>query len=162
MKRLLTSLLALVLLSTAAFAAKSLDEKNITKMLDEVKIAKEHKNIKSMKRHFLANTSVSLTNQNIEESKTTRLNFSEYKRHLNKKWKKVQNNLIEVKERKFNIDANGKSALVKTTLVQTLEVTGVKTEVTVYETTGIKLIKGKIYINYYSSRTMLNTAMRVN
>jgi len=162
MKRLLVSILTLVLLSTTAFAAKALDEKNITKMLDEVKIAKEHKNIKSMKRHFLATTSVSLTDQNIEESKTTRLNFSEYKRHLIRKWKKVQNNLIEIKERKFDINPNGKSALVKTTLVQTLEVAGVKTETTVYETTGIKLIKGKIYINYYSSRTMLNTAIRVN
>lgn len=162
MKRLLTSLLALVLLSTAAFAAKTLDEKNITKMLDEVKIAKEHKNIKSMKRHFLANTSVSLTAQNIDDSKTTRLNFSEYKRHLSKKWKKVQSNLIEVKERKFDINEKGNGALVKTTLVQTVEVAGVKTETTVYETTGIKLIKGKIYINYYSSRTMLNTAMQVN
>ena len=162
MKILLTTFLALLLLSTTAFAAKTLNEKNVTKMLDEVKIAKEHKNIKSMKRHFLANTSVSLTNQDIEDSKTTRLNFSEYKRHLSKKWKKVQNNLIEIKERKFDISADGKSALVKTTLVQTIEIAGVKTETTVYETTGIKLIRGKIYINYYSSRTMLNTAMRVN
>ena len=162
MKILLTNILTLLLLTTSAFAAKTLDEKNISKMLDEVKIAKEHKNIKSMKRHFLANTSVSLTKQDIDDSKTTRLNFSEFKRHLSKKWKKVQNNLIEVKERKFDISADGKSALVKTTLVQTVEIAGVKTETTVYETTGIKLIRGKIYINYYSSRTMLNTALRVN
>jgi len=162
MKKLLSTFLTLALFSTMAFGAKALDEKNITKMLDEVKIAKEHKNIKSMKRHFLATTSVSLTDQDIDDSKTTRLNFSEYKRYLSKKWKKVQNNLIEIKERKFDISADGKSALVKTTLVQTLEVAGVKTETTIYETTGVKLIRGKIYINYYSARKMLNTSMRVN
>ena len=161
-KTLLISFLALVLLSVSAFGAKTLNEKNISKMLDEVKIAKEHKNINSMKKHFLSRTSVSLTDQNINESKTTRLSFNEYKRHLSKKWKKVQSNLIEVKERKFDIAANGKSALVKTTQVQTLEVTGIKIETTVYETTGISLIKGKIYINYLSSRTMLNTSLQVN
>lgn len=162
MKLLLTTILSLLILSTCAFGAKSLTEENVTKMLDEVKIAKEHKNLASMKRHFLATTSVSLTAQGIEDSKTTRLNFSEYKRHLARKWKKIQSNLIEVKERKFDINANGKSVLVKTTLVQTLEVEGVKTETTIYETTGVKLIRGKIYIDYYSSRTMLHTAMKVN
>jgi len=161
-KTLLASLLFLVLFSLNAFGAKTLSEKNISKMLDEVKIAKEHKNIKSMQRHFLAQTSVSLTDQNINGSKTTRLDFYEYKRHLSKKWKKVQSNLIEVQERKFDIASNGRSALVKTTQVQTLEVEGIKVQTTIYETTGISLIKGKIYINYYSSRTMLNTAMQVN
>jgi hypothetical protein len=67
-----------------------------------------------------------------------------------------------VKERSFSIDPSGKSALVKTTLVQTLEVNGIKTAMTIYETTGLKLVKGKIYINYYSARNMLNTAIRVN
>jgi len=162
MKKLLLGLVALAILNTSLFAAKSLTEENITKMLDKVKIAKEHKNIKSMKRHFLARTSVNLTNQNIDETKTLRLTFNEYKRHLSKKWKHVQSNLIEVKERKFNIESNGKSALVKTTLVQTIEIKGIKTETTVYETTAISLIKGKIYINYYSSRNMLNTSMQVN
>ncbi len=159
--KLLTTLLAL-LLSTQLFAAKALDEKNITKMLDEIKIAKEHKNIKSMQKHFLSRTSVSLTDQNIETSKTMRLTFNEYKNHLLKKWKKLQSNLIEVQERSFSIEADGKSALVKTTLMQTEEVDGIKTKTTIYETTGIKLVKGKVYINYYSARKMLNTAMRVN
>ena len=159
MKLLLTTLL---LLSVNLFAAASLDEKNITKMLDEVKVAKEHKNLKAMKKHFLSRTPVSLTKQEIDDSKTTRYTFNEYKRHLAKKWKKVESNLIETKERSFNIDTNGKGALVKTTLVQTLEIEGVKTAVTIYETTGIKLVKGKIYINYYSARIMMNTAMRVN
>mgnify|MGYP005664089603 CR=1 FL=1 len=151
-----------LLLSTNAFAAKALDEKNISKTLDAVKIAKEHKNIRAMQRHFLGRTSVSLTDQDIESSKTKRLNFNEYKRYLSKKWKKMASNLIEVKERSFNIDPSGKSALVKTTLVQTVEVEGIKTETTIYETTGVKLIKGKVYIDYYSARKMLNTSMRVN
>ncbi len=159
MKLLLT---ALLLLSVNLFAVSQLDETNISKMLDEVKVAKEHKNLRAMKKHFLSRTPVSLTRQEIESSKTTRYTFNEYKRHLAKKWKKVENNLIEIKERSFNIDSNGKGALVKTTLVQTLEVEGVKTAVTIYETTGIKLLKGKIYINYYSARIMMNTAMRVN
>lgn len=162
MKKLLTAILTLALLSVAAFGAKKLDEKNVSKMLDEVKIAKEHMNLNSMKRHFLSRTSVSLTNQNIDDSKTTRLDFNQYKRHLKKTWKKLKSNLIEVKERKFDIADNGRSALVKTTYVQTLEKDGVKIETTVYETTGISLIKGKIYINYLSSRKMLNTSMRVN
>jgi len=159
MKLLLTTLL---LLSVNLFAASKLDETNISKMLDEVKVAKEHKNLRAMKKHFLSRTPVSLTKQEIETSKTKRFTFNEYKRHLSKKWKKVESNLIETKERSFNIDTNGKGALVKTTLVQTLEIEGVKTAVTIYETTGIKLVKGKIYINYYSARVMMNTAMRVN
>jgi len=159
MKLLLTVLL---LLSTNLFAASKLDEKNITKMLDSVKIAKEHENIKAMRKHFLSRTSVSLTKQGINDSDTTRLTFSEYTRHLTKKWKKTTNNLIEITNRQFNIEADGKSALVKTTMVQTLEVDGVKTAITVYETSGVKLVKGKIYINYYSARFMLNTAMKVN
>jgi hypothetical protein len=162
MKLLLKTFLSLLLLSSASFAAKSLTEKNITKVLDNVKIAKEHRSVKAMKNYFLARTSISLTDQNIETSDTTRLTFDEYKRHLSKKWKNVQSNLIEIQERSFNIDPNGKSALVKTTLVQTLEVNGIKTAMTIYETTGLKLVKGKIYINYYSARNMLNTAMRVN
>lgn len=162
MKKLLLALTMFILLSTSAFGAKTLTEKNIAKMLDEVKIAKEHKSIKTMKRHFLSRTSVSLTDQNIDETNTVRYTFNEYKRHLVKSWKKVQSNLIEVKDRKFNIDKNGKSALVKTTLVQTIEIEGIKTETTIYETTAISLIKGKIYINYYSARKMLNTSMRVN
>ena len=160
---LLITILTLMLLQSNVFAlAKTLNEKNISKMLDEVKIAKEHKNINSMKRHFLNRASVSLTDQNIDDSKTVRYTFGEYKRHLSKKWKKIQSNLIETKERKFNIAADGKSALVKTTLVQTVEVEGVKVETTVYETTGISLIKGKIYVNYYSARKMLNTSLQVN
>jgi len=159
MKLLLTVLL---LLSTNLFAASKLDEKNITKMLDSVKIAKEHENIKAMRKHFLSRTSVSLTKQGINDSDTTRLTFSEYTRHLTKKWKKTTNNLIEITNRQFNIEADGKSALVKTTMVQTLEVDGVKTAITIYETSGVKLVKGKIYINYYSARFMLNTAMKVN
>jgi len=159
MKLLLT---ALLLLSVNLFAASKLDETNITKMLDAVKVAKEHKNLKAMKRHFLSRTPVSLTKQEIDDSKTVRYTFNEYKRHLARKWKKVESNLIETKERSFNIDSNGKGALVKTTLVQTLEIEGIKTAVTIYETTGVKLVKGKIYINYYSARIMMNTAMRVN
>jgi hypothetical protein len=162
MKLLLKTFLSLLLLSSVSFAAKALTEENITKVLDNVKIAKEHKNIKVMKNYFLARTSVSLTDQNIETSDTTRLTFDQYKRHLSKKWKNVQSNLIEIKERSFSIDPNGKSALVKTTLEQTIEVNGVKTAMTIYETTGLKLIRGKVYINYYSVRNMLNTAMRVN
>lgn len=162
MKLLLRAFLSLLLLSSASFAAKSLTEENITKVLDNVKIAREHKKIKAMKNYFLSRTSISLTDQDIETSDTTRLSFDQYKRYLSKKWKNVQSNLIEVKERSFSIDPNGKSALVKTTLVQTLEVNGVKTAMTIYETTGLKLVNGKIYINYYSARNMLNTAMRVN
>lgn len=162
MKLLLRAFLSLLLLSSASFAAKSLTEENITKVLDNVKIAREHKKINAMKNYFLARTSVSLTDQDIETSETTRLSFDQYKRHLGKKWKNVQSNLIEIKERSFSIDPNGKSALVKTTLVQTLEVNGIKTAMTIYETTGLKLVKGKPYINYYSARNMLNTAMRVN
>jgi len=160
-KTLFVSILTLIL-STSLFAAKKLDEKNISKMLDEVKIAKEHKSIKAMKKHFLSRTSVSLTEQNIDETNTKRLTFNEYKRYLSKYWKGVQSNLIEVKERNFDIDAKGKSALVKSTYVQTVEIKGVKTETTLYETTGISLIKGKIYINYFSARKMLNTSLRVN
>ena len=160
-KMLFTSIMTLVL-STGLFAAKTLDEENITKMLDAVKIAKEHKNINSMKKHFLSRTPVSLTEQNIEDTDTKRLSFNEYKRHLSQYWKKVQTNLIEVKERKFDISDNAKSALVKSTYVQTVEIKGVKVETTIYETTGISLIKGKIYINYFSSRKMLNTSLRVN
>ena len=162
MKLLLKIFLSLLLLASTSFAAKTLTEENITKVLDNVKIAKEHKSIKVMKNYFLSRTSVSLTDQNIETSDTTRLTFDEYKRYLSKKWKHVQSNLIEIKERNFSIDPNGKSALVKTTLVQTVEVDGIKTAMTIYETTGLKLVKGKIYINYYSARNMLNTAMRVN
>jgi len=162
MKLLLKIFLSLLLLASTSFAAKTLTEENITKVLDNVKIAKEHKSIKVMKNYFLSRTSVSLTDQNIETSDTTRLTFDEYKRYLSKKWKHVQSNLIEIKERNFSIDPNGKSALVKTTLVQTVEVDGIKTAIPVYETTGLKLVKGKIYINYYSARNMLNTAMRVN
>lgn len=162
MKKLLTVILTLSLLSVAAFGAKKLDEKNISKMLDEVNIAREHMNLNAMRKHFLSRTSVSLTDQDINDSKTTRLDFNQYKRHLSKKWKKLKSNLIETKERKFDIAENGKSALVKTTLVQTLEKDGIKIETTVYETTGISLIKGKIYINYFSSRKMLNTSMQVN
>ncbi len=162
MKKLLTAILALTLFSLAAFGAKTLDEKNISKMLDEVKIAREHMSIKAMSKHFLARTSVSLTDTDIDDSNTIRLDFNQYKRHLSKQWKKLKSNLIEIKERKFDISENGKSALVKTTLVQTVEQDGIKTETTVYETTGISLIRGKIYINYFSSRKMLNTSMRVN
>ena len=162
MKLLLRAFLSILLLSSASFAAKSLTEENITKVLDNVKIAREHKKLKVMKNYFLSRTSISLTDQNIETSDTTRLSFDQYKRYLSKKWKHVQSNLIEIKERSFSIDTNGKSALVKTTLVQTVEVNGIKTAMTIYETTGLKLVKGKIYINYYSARNMLNTAMRVN
>ncbi len=162
MKLLLKIFLSLLLLSSASFAAKSLTEKNITKVLDSVKIAKEHKSLKAMKNYFLSRTSVSITDQDIETSETTRLSFDEYKRYLSKRWKNMQSNLIEIRERSFNIDPDGKSALVKTTLVQTVEVNGVKTAMTIYETTGLKLVKGKIYINYYSARNMLNTAIRVN
>jgi len=159
MKLLLT---ALLLLSVNLFAASKLDQTNINKVLDAVKVAKEHKNLKAMKKYFLSRTSVSITKQEIEDSSTTRYTFNEYKRHLAKKWKKVESNLIEIKERSFNIEDNGKSALVKTTLVQTVEVEGIKTAVTIYETTAIKLLKGKIYISYYSARVMMDTAMRVN
>ena len=162
MKLLLKLFFSLLLLALPSFAAKTLTEENITKVLDSVKIAKEHKSIKGMKNYFLSRTSISLTDQDIETSDTTRLSFDQYKRHLSKKWKNVQSNLIEVKERSFSIDPNGKSALVKTTIVQTIEVKGVKTAMTIYETTGLKLVKGKVYINYYSARNMLNTAMRVN
>jgi len=151
-----------LVLTTGLFAAKSLDEKNIAKMLDEVKIAKEHKNINSMKKHFLSRTSISLTEQNIDDTDTKRLTFNEYKRYLSKYWKQVQSNLIEVKDRKMDIADNGKSALVKSTYVQTVEIKGTKIETTIYETTGISLIKGKIYINYFSSRKMLNTSLQVN
>ena len=161
MRLLLLTLLALSF-STNIFAAKALTETNIAKMLDAVKIAKEHKNIKAMKKHFLGRTSVSLTDQDIESSHTQRLTFNEYKRYLSKSWKHMQSNLIEVKERSFTIQTNKRSALVKTTLVQTIEVNGIKTETTIYETTGVKLIKGKIYIDYYSARKMLNTSLRVN
>ena len=160
-KTLFVGIMTLVL-STGLFAAKTLDAKNIAKMLDEVKIAKEHKNINSMKKHFLSRTSVSLTEQDIEETKTQRLTFNEYKRYLSRYWKTVQSNLIEVKERKIDISDNGKSALVKSTFVQTVEIKGVKIETTIYETTGISLIKGKIYINYFSARKMLNTSLQVN
>jgi hypothetical protein len=85
MKLLLKTFLSLLLLSSVSFAAKALTEENITKVLDNVKIAKEHKNIKVMKNYFLARTSVSLTDQNIETSDTTRLTFDQYKRHLSKK-----------------------------------------------------------------------------
>jgi hypothetical protein len=162
MKLLLKLFFSLLLLASPSFAAKTLTEENITKVLDSVKIAKEHKSIKGMKNYFLSRTSISLTDQDIETSDTTRLSFDQYKRHLSKKWKNVQSNLIEVKERSFSIDPNGKSALVKTTIVQTVEVKGIKTAMTIYETTGLKLVKGKVYINYYSARNMLNTAMRVN
>ncbi len=162
MKLLLTTLLSLMMITATAFGAKKLDEKNISNLLDNVKIAKEHMNIKAMQKHFLSRASVSITQQNIESSDTQRFTLNEYARHLSKKWKDTKSNLIEVKDRKFNIDPDGKSALVKTTLVQTVEVNGVKTATTVYETTGVKLIKGKIYINYYSARIMLNTALRVN
>ena len=162
MRLLLTAVFSLLMITTTAFGAKKLDEENITKTLDSVKIAKEHMNIGAMRKHFLSRTSVSLTKQDIETSDTQRFTLNEYTRYLSKKWKKAKSNLIEVQDRKFNIDPDGKSALVKTTLVQTLEVNGVKTATTVYETTGIKLIKGKVYINYYSARYMLNTAMRVN
>lgn len=160
-KTLFVCIITLVL-STSLFAAKTLDIKNITKMLDEVKIAKEHKNINAMKKHFLSRTSVSLTEQNIDETNTKRLTFNEYKRYLSSYWKSVQSNLIEVKERKLDIAENGKSALVKSTYAQTVEIKGVKIETTIYETTGISLIKGKIYINYFSTRKMLNTSLRVN
>jgi len=162
MKLLLQLFFSLLLLASPSFAAKALTEENITKVLDSVKIAREHKSVKVMKNYFLSRTSISLTDQDIETSDTTRLSFDQYKRYLSKKWKNVQSNLIEVKERSFNIDPNGKSALVKTTLVQTVEANGIKTAMTIYETTGLKLIKGKVYINYYSARNMRNTAMRVN
>jgi len=141
-KLFFSSLMALFL-STSLFAAKSLNEKNISKMLDQVKIAKEHKNISAMKKHFLSRTPVSLTNQNIEETNTKRLSFNEYKRHLSQYWKQVQSNLIEVKERNMDIANNAKSALVKSTYIQTVEIKGVKIKTTIYETTGISLIKGK-------------------
>ena len=160
--RLLILTLFTLFLSTNLFAVKKLDETNISKMLDAVKIAKEHKNIKAMQKHFLGRTPVSITTQDIETSNTKRLTFNEYKRDLRASWKKVQSNLIEVKERSFNIEKDGKSALIRTTLLQTIEIDGVKTETTMYETTGIVLIKGKIFINYYSSRKMLNTSLRVN
>ena len=160
--KLLVIAFCTLLLSTNLFAVAKLDETNISKMLDAVKIAKEHKNINAMQKHFLSRTPVSLTSQDIEESDTKRLTFNEYKRHLANEWKDVQSNLIEVKERSFDISADGKSALVRTTLIQTVEIKGVKTETTIYETTGIALIKGKIYINYYSARKMLNTSLRVN
>lgn len=160
--RLLTVALFTLLLSTGLFAAKTLDEKNITKTLDAVKIAREHMSIKAMQKHFLGRTSVSLTEQNIDDSTTKRLTFNEYKRSLSNLWKKTKSNLIEVQERSFDIKEDGKSALVRSTLIQTIEINGVKTKTTIYETAGIILIKGKIYINYISARKMLNTSMRVN
>ena len=161
MKILVLTLLTLVL-NTSIFAAKTLNEKNISKMLDAVKIAKEHKNIKAMQKHFLQRTSVSLTEQNINDSTTKRLTFNEYKRYLTATWRKMDSNLLEVQERGFKIEKDGKSALVKTTLTQTIDKNGVKTKTTIYATTGIKLVKGKIYINYYSARKMLNTSIQVN
>jgi len=161
MKILVLTLLTLVL-NTSIFAAKTLNEKNISKMLDAVKIAKEHKNIKAMQKHFLQRTSVSLTEQNINDSTTKRLTFNEYKRYLIATWRKMDSNLLEVQERDFKIEKDGKSALVKTTLTQTIDKNGVKTKTTIYATTGIKLVKGKIYINYYSARKMLNTSIQVN
>ena len=162
MKLLLILLSTLMMLSLNLNAASKLTEANINKTLDAIKVAKEHKNMKAMTRHFLSRTSVSLTDQTIDDSHTTRFTFNGYKRYLAKKWKKVKTNLIEVKERKIDIEANGRAALVKTTIVQTLEVAGVKTATTVYETIGLRLIKGKVYVNYYSARIMLNTAMKVN
>lgn len=160
--KLLNAFLLIFLLSSNLFAAKKLDEKNISKTLDSVNIAKEHKKLKAMIKHFFSRTAVSITQQDIETAQTTRYSFYEYKNHLSKKWKTVQSNKFEVKERKFKIEPDGKSALVNTTLVQTIEINGAKIASTVYETTGIKLYKGKVYINYYSSRTMLNTSLRVN
>ncbi len=160
--RLLLLILCALFLSTDLFAAKKLDEENITKLLDAIKIAKEHKNIKAMQKHFLSRASVSLTDQNIDDSETKRLTFNEYKHYLSNLWKNVQSNLIEVQERSFNIEEDGKSALVRTTIIQTIEIDGVKTKTTIYETAGISLIKGKTYINYYSARKMLNTSLRVN
>lgn len=160
--KLLNLFLLLFLLNTSLFAAKTLNEKNISKTLDSVNIAKEHKNLKAMSKHYLSHTTVSLTDQDIESVKTERFTFNEYKRYLSKKWKSVQSNKIEVKERNFAIEPDGKSALVNTTLVQTVEIDGVKIASTVYETIAVKLYKGKVYINYYSSRTMLNTSLRVN
>lgn len=162
MKTLFTALLTLALFSANLSAMKTMDEKSITKVLESVKIAKEHRNINALKKYFLSRASISLTDQDIESSNTQRLNLDEYTHHLSKKWRNVKSNLIEVKERNFSIDPNGKSALVKTTLVQTIERDGVKTATTIYETTGLKLVNGKIYVSYYSSRTMLNTAIRVN
>lgn len=160
--KLLNTFLLLFLLSANVFAAKKLDEKNISKTLDSVNIAKEHKKLNAMSSHFFSRTAVSLTDQDIETAETKRFTFDEYKRHLNKKWKTVQSNKIEIKERKFKIDTDGKTALVNTTLVQTIEINGIKIASTVYEMTGVKLYKGKVYINYYSARTMLNTSLRVN
>jgi len=162
MKSLLIAISMLFILGGNLSAASKLTQENITKTLDAVKVAKEHKNLKAMSKHFLSRTSVSITNQNIQESKTVRMTFNGYKRYLSKKWKKVKSNLIEVKDRKIDIETNGRSALVKTTIVQTLEVDGVKTATTIYETIGIRLVKGRVYINYYSARIMLDTAMRVN
>lgn len=155
-------MMALFLCSAELFALKAMDEKSITKVLDSVKIAKEHKNINAMKKHFHSRSSISLTEQSVENSATERMDLDRYTRHLSKKWKNTSENLIEIKERSFSIDPDGQSALVKTTLVQTIEIKGVKTATTLYETTGLKLFNGQIYINYYSSRTMLNTALRVN
>ena len=90
MKLLLRAFLSLLLLSSASFAAKSLTEENITKVLDNVKIAREHKKIKAMKNYFLSRASISLTDQDIETTDTTRLSFDEYKRYLSKKWKNMQ------------------------------------------------------------------------
>lgn len=154
--------MALFLFSTELFALKAMDEKSITKVLESVKIAKEHKNINAMKKYFHSRSSVSLTEQTVENSVTERMDLDGYTRHLSKKWKNTGENLIETKERSFSIDPDGQSALVKTTLLQTIEINGVKTATTVYETTGLKLVNGQIYINYYSSRAMLNTALRVN
>ncbi|MBE0499286.1 MAG: hypothetical protein IBX43_08620 [Campylobacterales bacterium] len=162
MKTVVTAILTLMLFGAECFAMKAMDEKSIAKVLQSVEIAKEHKNINAMKKYFLSRASISLTDQDIDDSNTQRLNLNEYTRHLSKKWKNTQSNLIEVQERSFSIDPNGKSALVKTTLVQTIETNKVKTATTIYETTGLKLVNGQIYINYYSSRTMLNTALRVN
>lgn len=157
MRTLLFTLTTLLLLSTNLFSAQKLTEESITKVLDSVNIAKEHMNMGKMQKYFLGRTSVSLTEQNVDDSETKRYSFYQYKNLLNKKWKKLQSNLIEVQERKFNIEADGKSALVKTTLLQTIEKDGKKFAVTIHETTGIKLMKGTPFINYYSSRAMLHT-----
>ena len=162
MKKIFIGIFLLLALNVSAFGAKSLTEENITKMLDKVKVAKEHKNIKVLRSHFLSRTSISLSSQNVDKLETKRLNLYKYQNYLIKKWKRVKSNVLEIKERKFQIEKNGKSALVKTTLKQIIEIDGIKTSTLVYETTGIRLIKGKPYINYYSQRVMLSTSLRVN
>jgi len=162
MKKVSLLLITLLLLSVNAYGAKKLTEKNITKVLEKVRIAKEHKNIKAMRVHFLSRTSVSLSKQSVEDTKTLRLTFNRYKSLLVNKWKKTKDNLIEVKNRNFQIEENGKKALVKSELIQTIELNGIKTVTTLYETAGIKLVNGRVYINYYSLREMLNTKIRVN